>query len=53
MTCEHYNVTVEEFIDVDDNGVLRYEHITCCDCGADLVETRRGQLVPRKQRRAA
>lgn len=50
--CEHYNVDILDTFDVDDERVSRYRDITCLDCGADLRENRRGELVPRKRRAA-
>lgn len=44
--CEHLNVRVEEGANVNDEYVTYFEDITCCDCGAELRENRKGELVP-------
>ena len=50
--CEHVHVHVEEGEDVNDEYVTRFETNTCRDCGEDLVENRKGELVARKRRAA-
>ena len=53
-SCEHVNVRVETFEDVNEESrsVRYFEEITCRDCGEDLVENRKGELVARKRRAA-
>jgi hypothetical protein len=52
--CEHVNVRVETFEDVNEDyrSVRYFEEITCRDCGEDLVENRKGELVARKRKAA-
>ena len=50
--CEHLHVRVEDFEDVNDEYVTRYEEITCRDCGRELVENRQGDLEVRERRAA-
>jgi len=44
--CEHASVVTEEFHDVDDERVWRFQVVTCCDCGVDLA-ARRGRSAGR------
>jgi ribosomal protein S27E len=51
--CEHLNVRSETFEDwnEDYDYVRHFEEITCRDCGEDLVENRKGELVARIARK--
>ena len=48
QNCEHLNVRVEDFDDVNDEYVTHYEEITCRDCGRELFESRSGELQVRR-----